>query len=147
MKIRKKSLSRRTLLKGTGAAIALPLLDAMIPAMTATASTVAAPSALKRLGYVYIPMGFNPAKWTPKGTNLDQLPTSLSPLQSISDKVTVLSNMDLQNAYPGSHATSNSAFLSAARAKRTESTDYFNGTTVDQIAAKTHWAGNAASIA
>lgn len=136
MIITKKAISRRTLLRGTGVAVALPLLDAMVPALTATAATVAAPQQLKRIGYVYIPMGFNPAKWTPEEDTLEKLPFSLSPLQDVSDQVTVVSNMDLKNAYPGSHATSNSAFLSAARAKRTESTDYYNGITVDQIAAK-----------
>ncbi|QEG21325.1 DUF1552 domain-containing protein [Mariniblastus fucicola] len=136
MIIRKKCISRRTLLRGVGAAVALPLLDSMIPAMTAQAATVAAKENLKRIGYVYVPMGFNPAKWIPDGDTLDKLPFSLSPLEAVKDQVTVLTNMDLQNAYPGSHATSNSAFLSAARAKRTESTDYYNGITVDQIAAK-----------
>ena len=136
MIIRKKCISRRSLRRGAGAAVALPLLDAMIPAMTATAATVAAKENLKRIGYIYIPMGFNPAKWIPDGDTLDKLPFSLSPLEAIKEQVTVVTNMDLQNAYPGSHATSNSAFLSAARAKRTESTDYYNGTTVDQIAAK-----------
>ena len=136
MIITKKTISRRTLLRGAGVAVALPLLDAMVPALTATAATVAAPQQLKRIGYVYIPMGFNPAKWTPEEKTLEELPFSLQPLQDVSDQVTVVSNMDLQNAYPGSHATSNSAFLSAARAKRTESTDYYNGITVDQIAAK-----------
>ena len=136
MFVSKKHISRRTLLRGTGAAVALPLLDAMVPAATASAATVAAPANLKRIGYVYIPMGFNPKKWIPEGDTLDKLPYSLSPLEKVKQQVTVLTNTDLQNAYPGSHATSNSAFLSAARAKRTESTDYFNGTTVDQIAAK-----------
>ena len=136
MNINRRSISRRTLLRGVGTAVALPLLDAMIPAMTATTATVAAPEHLKRIGYVYIPMGFYPDRWTPDGKTLDKLPFSLSPLESVKEQVTVISNMDLQNAYPGSHATSNSAFLSAARAKRTESTDYYNGTTVDQIAAK-----------
>ncbi len=136
MIITKRAISRRTLLRGAGVAVALPLLDAMVPALTATAATVASPEQLKRIGYVYIPMGFNPAKWTPQEKTLEKLPFSLSPLQEVSDQVTVVSNMDLQNAYPGSHATSNSAFLSAARAKRTESSDYYSGTTVDQIAAK-----------
>ena len=136
MFINKKHISRRALLRGAGAAVALPLLDAMVPAMTATAATVAAPANLKRIGYVYIPMGFNPEKWIPQGDTLDKLPYSLSPLEKVKQQVTVLTNTDLQNAYPGSHATSNSAFLSAARAKRTESTDYVNGTTVDQIAAQ-----------
>ncbi|MCF7962666.1 MAG: DUF1552 domain-containing protein [Pirellula sp.] len=132
----KNALSRRTLLRGTGVAIGLPLLDAMIPAMTAQALTPAAPSQLRRLGYVYIPMGFNPAPWIPQGDTLDTLPPTLQSLESIKKQVTVITGMDLQNAYPGSHATSNSAFLSAVQAKRTESSDYFLGTTVDQIAAR-----------
>ncbi len=136
MTIFKKALSRRTMLRGTGATIALPLLDAMIPALTAIAATPAASEQLRRIGYIYIPMGCNPTEWTPKSNSLDDLPSSLSPLEAVKDQVSVLSGMDLKNAYPGSHATSNSAFLSAARAKLTESTDYYLGTTVDQIAAK-----------
>ena len=136
MIIKKKCISRRTMLRGTGVALALPLLDAMIPALTATAATVAAPANLKRIGYVYIPMGFNPKRWIPEGETLDKLSFALSPLEKVKKQVTVITNTDLQNAYPGSHATSNSAFLSAARAKQTESTDYYNGITVDQIAAK-----------
>ena len=136
MFIKKKCISRRTMLRGTGVALALPLLDAMIPAMTATAATVAAPANLKRIGYVYMPMGMNAKKWIPQSDTLDKLPFSLSSLEKVKNHITVLTNTDLQNAYPGSHATSNSAFLSAARAKQTESTDYYNGTTVDQIAAK-----------
>ena len=54
----------------------------------------------------------------------------------MADQITVLSNMELKNSYPGTHATSNAGFLSAAKAKWTESTDYHLGTTVDQIAAK-----------
>lgn len=132
----KKSLSRRMLLRGAGASIALPLLDAMLPAMTAQAETVAAPQRLRRLSYIYMPMGFNPTEWTPSGETLNQLPASLQSLQPVKEQVTVISGMELRNAYPGSHATSNSAFLSAASAKRTESSDYFLGTTVDQIAVR-----------
>ncbi|MCG8650104.1 MAG: DUF1552 domain-containing protein [Pirellulales bacterium] len=135
MIITRKSLSRRTLLRGAGTALALPLLDAMIPAMTASAETPAAANRLRRIGYIYIPMGFNPTEWIPGGETLEQLPPSLQPLAKVREQVAVLTGMDLQNAYPGSHATSNSAFLSAARAKRTESSDYYLGTTVDQIAA------------
>jgi hypothetical protein len=132
----KKALSRRTLLRGSGVAIGLPLLDAMIPAMTAQANTVAAPNQLRRIGYVYMPMGFNPGPWIPQGETLDTLPPSLQSLEAVKNQVTVITGMDLQNAYPGSHATSNSAFLSAVQAKRTESYDYYLGTTVDQIAAR-----------
>lgn len=136
MKFSRKSLSRRTVLRGAGAAVALPLLDAMIPALTASDATVASAKNLKRLGYVYVPMGYNPAEWTPTGKTLDKLPSSLRPLESVRESTTVITGMELQNAYPGSHATSNSAFLSAAKAKRTESSDYELGTTVDQIAAQ-----------
>ena len=67
---------------------------------------------------------------------LDALSPILSSLEPVKQHVSILSGMELQNAYPGTHATSNAAFLSAARAKHTESSDYFLGTTVDQIAAK-----------
>jgi hypothetical protein len=109
----------------------------MIPSMTALAQTPAAPARLRRLGYVYMPMGCDITRWTPpRQDRLDELSPTLAPLASVKDKLTVISNLDLQNAYPGTHATSNSAFLSAARAKLTESADYYLGTTVDQIAAR-----------
>jgi hypothetical protein len=136
MSFMKRALSRRTLLRGAGVAFALPLLDSMIPANTAMAKTVANPSKLRRLGYVYIPMGYNPEPWLPESDTLDQLPTTLQSLEKVKSHVTVVSGMELKNAYPGSHATSNAAFLSAATARRTESSDYYLGTTVDQIAAK-----------
>jgi hypothetical protein len=137
MIVTKKALSRRTFLRGAGTTLALPLLDAMIPSMTALANTPAAPERLRRLGYVYIPMGCDGSRWTPPGgERLDELSFILSPLSSVKQHVTVLSNLELRNAYPGTHATSNSAFLSAARAKLTESADYHLGTTADQLAAR-----------
>jgi hypothetical protein len=136
MIIFKKALPRRTFLRGMGATVALPLLDAMVPSMTALAQTPA--KAVRRLGFVYIPMGSDITRWTPPGESgaLTELSTTLSPLENVKKNVTVLSNMELKNAYPGTHATSNAAFLSAAKAKWTESSDYFLGTTVDQIAAQ-----------
>lgn len=137
MIVTKKALSRRTFLRGTGVAIALPLLDAMIPALTATEKTPAAANQLRRLGYAYMPMGCDHTRWTPPGgERLDKLSFALAPLAPVKQHVTVISNTELRNAYPGTHATSNSAFLSAARAKLTESADYFLGTTADQVAAK-----------
>jgi hypothetical protein len=137
MIITKKALSRRTFLRGAGTALALPLLDAMIPSLTAQAQTPVAPERLRRLGYVYIPMGCDGTRWTPPGgERLDELSFILHPLQPVKQHVTVLSNLELRNAYPGTHATSNSAFLSAARARLTESADYYLGTTADQIAAQ-----------
>ncbi|HIG84210.1 MAG TPA: DUF1552 domain-containing protein [Verrucomicrobia bacterium] len=133
--ITKKSLSRRTALKGVGATFALPLLDAMIPAATAEAKTPA--RHLKRLGYVFMPMGCDQSRWTPRSKNtLEKLSPILDSLAPVKDKISVFTNMELRPAYPGSHATSNSSFLSAAKAKVTESSDYYLGTTADQVAAK-----------
>ncbi len=132
--ITKKFLPRRTFLRGIGATMALPLLDSMVPAATPLAKTAAHP--VRRLGFVFMPMGCDGSRWTPPGARLDQLSPILSSLAPVREHVTVISNLELQNAYPGSHATSNSAFLSAAKAKLTESNDYYLGTTVDQIAAQ-----------
>ena len=137
MIVTKKALPRRTFLRGLGTTLALPLLDAMVPPMTALAGTPAAPARLRRLGFVYMPMGCDVTRWTPPGAKtLDELSPILSPLAPVKQHVTAITNLELRNAYPGTHATSNAAFLSAARAKLTESTDYYLGTTVDQIAAK-----------
>ncbi len=133
--ITKKAIPRRTFIKGVGASFALPLLDAMVPAATAAAKTPA--TAARRLGYVFMPMGCDQSRWTPGSDNtLDKLSPILDSLAPVKDKVTILTNMELRNAYPGSHATSNSSFLSAAKAKVTESTDYYLGTTADQVAAQ-----------
>jgi hypothetical protein len=138
MNLSKKSLPRRTFLRGVGVTLALPLLDAMVPAATALAATPAAP--VRRLGFVFMPMGCDITRWTPPtpaGTDrLDALSPILGSLEPVKKHVSILSNMELRNAYPGTHATSNAAFLSAARAKHTESSDYYLGTTVDQIAAQ-----------
>ncbi|HEX6962491.1 MAG TPA: DUF1552 domain-containing protein [Lacipirellula sp.] len=137
MIVTKRALPRRTFLRGTGAAIALPLLDAMVPSLTAAADTPANPAGLRRLGFVYMPMGCDISRWTPAdGDVLAELSPSLSPLAAVRQEIAILSNLELRNAYPGTHATSNAAFLSAAKAKRTESADYYLGTTVDQIAAR-----------
>ena len=134
MIITKKALPRRTFLRGMGAAVALPLLDAMVPSMTALANSAAGP--VRRLGFVYMPMGCDLPRWTPPGSALTELSPSLQSLRPFVDQLTVISNLELKNAYPGTHSTSNAAFLSAAKARWTESTDYYLGTTVDQIAAK-----------
>jgi hypothetical protein len=137
MIIKKAALPRRTFLRGAGTALALPLLDAMVPSLTALADTPASPARLRRLGFVYMPMGCDVTRWTPPGGDvLDQLSPTLSSLAPVKGKIAVISNLELRNAYPGTHATSNASFLSAATAKRTESTDYHLGTTVDQIAAQ-----------
>src|SRR3982751_4425706 len=133
--ITKKALPRRTFLRGAGATLALPLLDAMVPSMTALAATPANP--VRRLGFVYMPMGAHIPQWTPAGEGrIGELSPTLRSLAPVIDQLTVVTNLELKNAYPGTHATSNAAFLSAATAKWTESTDYHLGTTVDQVAAQ-----------
>ena len=136
MIITKKALPRRTFLKGMQATLALPLLDAMIPAATALAKTAAKP--VSRLGFVFIPMGCDRARWTPvsDGSTLNELSPILAPLEPVREQLTVFTNLRLEQSYPGTHDTSNAGFLSAAFAKHTESSDYHLGTTVDQVAAK-----------
>ena len=136
MMITKTALPRRTFLRGVGATLALPLLDAMVPAAAATAKTAAA--APRRLGYVYIPMGMNPEPWTPSEVGrLTKLSSSLAPLTPHLDDVSVITNLEIDAAHiSGNHASANSSFLTCVRPKRTEGSDYVNGTSVDQIAAR-----------
>ena len=137
MTITKMSLPRRTFLRGIGAAISLPLLDAMVPALSAMAETPANP--VRRLGFVYIPMGMNPAPWIPsQDGRITELSPSLAALKPYLDHLTVVTNLEVRNSAVagGNHATAGSAFLSCARAKRTEGSDYELGITIDQVAAE-----------
>jgi Protein of unknown function (DUF1552) len=136
MFISKMSLPRRTFLQGMGTALALPLLDAMVPAFSVLAQTAAKP--VRRLGFVYIPMGMNAAQWRPTGEGrITELSPTLASLTPFLNQVTVVTNLELTNAYTtGNHASANCVFLSCAPPKRTEGTDYQLGTTVDQVAAK-----------
>ena len=136
MIVTKMALPRRTFLRGVGATLALPLLDAMIPALSAVAKTAAKP--VRRLGFVYIPMGANIAEWTPKTQGrITELSPILNSLTPFLDYVTVISNLEHKNAYSSAnHATANCTFLSAVRAKATDGPDYEMGITIDQIAAK-----------
>jgi len=135
MIITKKVLPRRTILRGIGASVALPLLDAMVPALAQSSQST---EPVRRLGYVYMPMGMNPAPWVPQQEGkLKSLTPSLESLNPFIDNVSVISNLEINDAHTtGNHASSNCAFLSCVKAKRTEGSDYYLGTTVDQIAAK-----------
>jgi hypothetical protein len=136
MIVTKMALPRRTFLRGMGATLALPLLDAMVPALTATARTAANP--VRRLGFVYLPMGAAPGQWAPSGEgSITELSPILSPLAPFLDQLSVISNLEHKNAYAaGNHATANCTFLSGVRAKFTDGSDYEMGTTADQIAAR-----------
>ena len=135
MFITQRALPRRTFLRGVGATLALPFLDAMVPALSAMTSATAP---VKRLGFVYIPMGSAAAYWTPKAEgHITELSPILTPLTPFIDQVTVVSNLEHKNAYStGNHATANCTFLSGVKAKLTEGSDYEMGITADQIAAK-----------
>jgi hypothetical protein len=136
MFITRKALSRRTLLKGAGASIGLPLLDAMIPAHTALAQTAAAPKV--RLGFVYFPHGAVRQFWTPKKTGRDfDFSHVLKPLEPLRDYVTVVSGLRNKGAENsgGPHATTELSWLSAhGRPGRTPTG--LHGTSIDQIAAR-----------
>jgi uncharacterized protein DUF1552 len=141
MFISKISLPRRTFLRGMGVTIALPLLDAMVPALSALATTPARP--VRRLGFIYTPNGATMAAWTPKGeeTILNELSPTLSPLNPVRDQVVVPTGLSHKMAESlgdgnGEHSRGQSVWLSGVHPKRTEGADVRNGTTVDQLAAE-----------
>ncbi len=99
MMIFKKAIPRRTFLRGAGTALALPLLDSMVPALAAAGSTAAKP--VLRLGYIYIPVGRIMSKWLPttEGTSYETTPT-LEPLAPFRDQTLVLSGLNIKSADP-----------------------------------------------
>ena len=132
--ITRKHLSRRTVLRGAGVALALPLLDAMIPAATALANTAAAPK--PRLGFIYFPHGAVMERWTPATTGRDFTPGSiLEPLTPYRDQLTVLSNIGNKPAESRAvHALVPATWLSCVHPQETLAPNM--AATVDQIAAQ-----------
>jgi hypothetical protein len=127
----KKHISRRTVLRGIGATVALPFLDAMAPALTATAQTAANP--LPRFGVVFVPLGERPGYWTPKKVGADfEMTTILEPLEKYRQWMTVVS--ELCNPLDG-HAVSVAAWLSGSVPFRTIAENVRAGVTVDQVIA------------
>jgi hypothetical protein len=141
----KKALSRRTFLRGAGATIALPLLDAMIPAVSASAQP--ASTAVRRLGFIYLPNGvarnFKGVNyWTPKGEGAQfELSQILTPLAPYRDRMVVVSGLAQHQADAfddganGDHTRGTSSWLTGVHPKRTEGADVRNATSADQIAA------------
>jgi hypothetical protein len=135
MIITKKHLSRRTMLRAAGATLALPLLDSMIPAMTARPKA-AAP--VRRFGGIYVGMGMNMQTWMqPEGElKMNQI---VEPMQAHRDRVVVLSGLDSKEALSadqGPHPRAQAAWLTGCRAKKTDGPDIYLGTSVDQIIAR-----------
>jgi hypothetical protein len=143
MFITKKSLPRRTFLRGVGATLALPLLDSMIPARTLLAQTAAKP--LPRLGFVYIPHGAIMDQWTPAtvGAGFEFTPI-LKPLEPFRDYINVVSGLHHRAADTTAvHSLSPTTWLSGVRPKATQGVDAFAGITADQIAAQSIGQDNA----
>ena len=141
MIITKKHLPRRAFLRGRGASVALPLLDSMVPALTAQELTAAKP--VKRLGIIYVPNGVFMDNWTPpeEGSNFS-LPSTMAPLKSFQDQMLVLTGLSnkMGDAWPGEgagdHARAAGAYLTGVHPKKTEGADLRAGLSMDQIIAK-----------
>ena len=134
MFITKKSLPRRTVLRGLGATLALPFLESMVPAMSARAASVAP----LRFGAVYLPNGCPIDYWIPKGDGgaLNILPI-LKPLEPFRNQLTVIGNLSRAGGNSVTdHAVSSAGWLSGAVAKQTEAEDISVGVTIDQVLAK-----------
>ena len=133
MFVTKKHLTRRTVLRGAGTALALPLLDAMIPAGTALADTVANPT--PHLGFIYFPHGAVQDKWTPKGQGkIEEFGEILNPLDKYKSMTTVFSNIDNQAPLGPVHALAPGTWLNCVHPAISQ--DPHAGTTADQIAAQ-----------
>lgn len=135
----RNSLSRRTFLRGVGAAIALPMLDAMSPALASTGKASQAPV---RLIFTYVPNGIIMKDWTPKGIGKEfELPRILTPLKAYRDDMLVLSGLADHNGNelgdgPGDHARAGASFLTGVHCRKTSGADIHNGVSADQIAAQ-----------
>ena len=131
-------LHRRTFLKGVGATLGLPLLEAMLPKSGFSAQSTGAP---KRMAFVFVPNGVIVPEWTVKGEGADwQLSPTLEPLAKVKDQVCVLTGLMQDNARhkgdgAGDHARSSAAFLTGAHPVKTSGVDIKVGQSVDQVAA------------
>jgi hypothetical protein len=137
--ITKKHLSRRTLLRGLGTALALPLLDSMTPALHAARNSAVSPV---RLGFVYVPNGIIPSAWTPtaEGTAFE-FNRSMKALEPFRERLTVLSGLAQINGRalgdgPGDHARAGATWLTGVHPKKTEGAGIHAGVSADQIAAR-----------
>src|SRR5262245_34792227 len=141
MFVTRRHLSRRTVLRGVGVGLALPLLDCMVPALTALGQTAAAPSRLRRLGVFYVPNGMSMGYWFPKTEGrLQELPPTLQSLAALKDRVLLLGGLADKPANlvdgGGDHARSAGTFLTATPFKLTAGADVFASVSMDQVAAR-----------
>ena len=134
MNIFKKTLPRRTLLRGLGASLALPLLDSMVPALSSASAQTAQPA--KRLGVVYVPNGMAMKSWTPatEGANFE-ITRILRPMAAYQDRMLVLSGLNGASSNAGVHASASTRFLTGTIPARTES-DLQAAVSIDQLVAR-----------
>ena len=133
MFITRKHLTRRTVLKGLGVTLGLPLLDAMIPARTLLAQTAA--KTTPHVGFIYFPHGAVMNQWTPKSEGqIGEFGNILKPLDQYKSMTTVFSNIDSQAPIGPVHALSPGTWLSATRPAISQTPNA--GVTIDQIAAR-----------
>ncbi len=134
MNIFKKTLSRRTVLRGLGASLALPLLDSMIPALSSASAQAAQP--VKRLGVVYVPNGMAMKSWTPATEGADfEITRILQPLAAYRDRMLVLTGLNGPRSNAGVHASASTRFLTGAIPARVES-DLQAAVSIDQLVAR-----------
>ena len=140
MIVTRRHLARRTVLRGLGTTLALPLLDAMVPALVAQAKTAA--KAKRRLGIVYVPHGAVMKTWTPDTEARGfALPPALEPLAAYRRHLVVVTGLDhapaaqLPGEPAGGHGRIGGAWLTGVHAKPTEGADFQAGVSLDQIAA------------
>jgi len=141
MFITKTHVSRRAVLRGVGASLALPLLDCMVPALTALSQTAAAPARLRRLGVFYVPNGMSMGYWFPKTEGpIQALPPTLQSLTALKARVLLLGGLADKPADRmeggGDHARSAGTFLTATPFKLTSGADVFAAVSMDQVAAR-----------
>ncbi|MFM7149030.1 MAG: DUF1552 domain-containing protein, partial [Gemmataceae bacterium] len=135
-----KIVDRRTVLRGLGVCVSLPVLEAMLPSSSSAANQLS--SFPRRMAFVYVPNGVNMQEWRPKeeGPNFT-FPSTLEPLKEFREEMIVLSGLTADKARPngdgpGDHARAMSAFLTGCQPKKTSGANIKAGTSVDQLAAQ-----------
>jgi hypothetical protein len=141
MFLSKKHISRRTVLRGAGAMLSLPLLDAMVPAATVLAQTAASPK--PRFVGLFVPHGMAPGYWVPEkeGALPAELPFNWKPLEPFTKSTTILSGLHSRSAEPPPGVTGAdhwvaAAFMCAVKPRKTAGADVYCGTTIDQLIAQ-----------
>jgi hypothetical protein len=134
----RRHIPRRAVIRGAGAALALPFLDGMVPAFLPTRLSAAAP--VKRLGCFYVPMGMEMAKWNPPAPGPLVVMPTLQPLEAFKDRLLVVGGLEMRNADSrdggGPHSRIQAAWLTGTQARKTEGPDLRAGISMDQVAAR-----------